>query len=70
MDKNLLRVSKGGEMMERLTIDEAEKIRKVVENNDYIAQLVNASKTLIEAFENLIRSFPCGATDELEGLRI
>ena len=37
-----------------MTIDEAEKIRKVVENKDYIAQLVNAvTKTLIEAFENL-----------------
>ena len=37
-----------------MTIDEAEKIRKVVENKDYIAQLVNAvAKTLIEAFENL-----------------
>ena len=37
-----------------LSIDEAEKIRKVVENKDYIAQLVNAvAKTLIEAFENL-----------------
>ena len=37
-----------------MTIDEAEKIRKVVENKDYIAQLVNAvAKKLIEAFENL-----------------
>ena len=37
-----------------MTIDEAEKIRKVVENKDYIAQLVNAvAKNLIEAFENL-----------------
>ena len=37
-----------------MTIDEAEKIRKVVENKDYIAQLVNAvEKKLIEAFENL-----------------
>ena len=37
-----------------MTIDEAEKIRKVVENKDYIAQLVNAvAKRLIEAFENL-----------------
>ena len=40
--------------VKRMTIDEAEKIRKVVENKDYIAQLVNAvAKTLIEAFENL-----------------
>ena len=37
-----------------MTIDEAEKIRKVVENKDYIVQLVNTvSKTMIEAFENL-----------------
>ena len=37
-----------------MTIDEAEKIRKVVKNKDYIAQLVNAvEKKLIEAFENL-----------------
>ena len=37
-----------------MTIDEAEKIRKVVENKDYIAQLVNAvAKKLIEAFDNL-----------------
>ena len=37
-----------------MTIDEAEKIKTVVENKDYIVQLVNTvSKTLIEAFENL-----------------
>ena len=37
-----------------MTIDEAEKIRKVVENKDYIVQLVNTvAKTMIEAFENL-----------------
>ena len=37
-----------------MTIDEAEKIKKVVENKDYIVQLVNTiAKTLIEAFENL-----------------
>ena len=37
-----------------MTIDEAEKIKTVVENKDYIVQLVNAiAKTLIEAFENL-----------------
>ena len=35
-------------------IDEAEKIKTVVENKDYIVQLVNTvSKTMIEAFENL-----------------
>lgn len=37
-----------------MTIDEAEKIKTVVENKEYIAQLVNTvTKTLIEAFENL-----------------
>ena len=37
-----------------MTIDEAEKIKIVVENKDYIVQLVNTiAKTLIEAFENL-----------------
>ena len=37
-----------------MTIDEAEKIKTVVENKDYIVQLVNIiAKTLIEAFENL-----------------
>ena len=37
-----------------MTIDEAEKIKTVVENKDYIVQLVNAvAKTLVEAFENL-----------------
>ena len=37
-----------------MTIDEAENIKTVVENKDYIVQLVNTiTKTLIEAFENL-----------------
>ena len=37
-----------------MTIDEAEKIKTVVENKDYIVQLVNiVAKTMIEAFENL-----------------
>ena len=37
-----------------MTIDEAEKIKTVVENKDYIVQLVNTiEKTLIESFENL-----------------
>ena len=37
-----------------ITIDEAENIKTVVENKDYIVQLVNTiAKTLIEAFENL-----------------
>ena len=37
-----------------MTIDEAEKIKTVVENKDYIVQLVNTvSKAMIEAFENL-----------------
>ena len=37
-----------------MTLDEAEKIKNVVENKKYIEQLVEAvSKTLAEAFENL-----------------
>ena len=37
-----------------MTIDEVEKIKTVVENKDYIVQLVNTvAKTLTEAFENL-----------------
>ena len=37
-----------------MSIDEADKIKTVVENKDYIVQLVNTiEKTLIEAFENL-----------------
>ena len=37
-----------------MTIDEAEKIKTVIENKDYIVQLVNAvAKNMIEAFENL-----------------
>lgn len=37
-----------------MTIDEAEKIKTVVENRDYIGQLVNTvAKTMVEAFENL-----------------
>ena len=37
-----------------MTIDEAEKIKTVVENKNYIVQLVNTvAKTMIEAFENL-----------------
>lgn len=37
-----------------MTVDEAEKIKTVVENKDYITQLVKTvSKAMIEAFENL-----------------
>ena len=37
-----------------MTLDEAEKIKSVVENKKYIEQLVEtASKTLVEAFENI-----------------
>ena len=37
-----------------MTIDEAGKIKTIVENKDYIVQLVNTvAKTMIEAFENL-----------------
>ena len=36
-----------------MTIDEAEKIKTVVENKDYLAQLLNTvAKTMLEAFEN------------------
>ena len=36
-----------------MTIDEAEKIKIVIENKDYICQLLNTvAKTIIEAFEN------------------
>ena len=36
-----------------MTIDEVEKIKTVVENKDYIVQLVNTvAKTMVEAFEN------------------
>lgn len=37
-----------------MTLDEAEKIKSVVENKKYIEQLVETvSKTLVEAFENI-----------------
>ena len=37
-----------------MTIDEVKKIKTVVENKDYIVQLVNVvAKTMVEAFENL-----------------
>ena len=37
-----------------MTIDEVEKIKTVVENKDYIVQLINVvAKTLVEASENL-----------------
>ena len=37
-----------------MSIDEVEKIKTVVENKDYIVQLVNTvAKTLVGAFENL-----------------
>ena len=37
-----------------MTIDEVEKIKTVVENKDYIVQLVNTfANTMLEAFENL-----------------
>ena len=37
-----------------MTIDEAKKIKTVVENKDYIVQLVNAvAKVMVEAFESL-----------------
>lgn len=37
-----------------MTIDEAEKIKMIIENKDYVVQLVNiVAKTMVEAFENL-----------------
>lgn len=37
-----------------MTIDEAEKIKNVIENKNYIAQLVNAvANVILECFENL-----------------
>ena len=37
-----------------MTLDEAEKIKTVVENKNYIEQLVNTvAKTFVEAFENI-----------------
>ena len=37
-----------------MSIDEAEKIKTVVENKDYIVKLVNTvAKTMVKAFENL-----------------
>ena len=58
-----------------MTIDEVEKIKTVVENKDYIVQLVNAvAKTMIEAFKNLkiedVNMFQLGynkAIDDLLG---
>lgn len=36
-----------------MTIDEEEKIKMLIENKDYICQLLNTvAKTIIEAFEN------------------
>lgn len=58
-----------------MTIDEVEKIKTVVENKDYIVQLVNVvAKTMVEAFENLkiedVNMFQLGynkAIDDLLG---
>ena len=56
-----------------MTIDEAEKIKTVVENKDYIVQLVNTvAKTMIEAFENLkiedVNMFQLGYNKAIEDL--
>ena len=58
-----------------MTIDEAEKIKTVVENKDYIAQLVNTvSKAMIEAFENLkiedVNMFQLGYNKALDDFAI
>ena len=54
-----------------MTIDEAEKIKTVVENKDYIVQLVNTvAKTMIEAFVNLkiedVNMFQLGYNEALD----
>ena len=56
-----------------MTIDEAEKIKTVVENKDYIVQLVNTvSKTMVEAFENLtiedVNMFQLGYSKAIDDL--
>ena len=56
-----------------MTIDEAEKIKTVVENKEYIVQLVNTvAKNLIEAFENLkiedVNMFQLGYNKALDDL--
>ena len=56
-----------------MTIDGAEKIKTVVENKDYIVQLVNiVTKTLVEAFENLkiedINMFQLGYNKAIDDL--
>ena len=56
-----------------MTIDEAEKIKTVVENKDYIVQLVNTvAKTMVEAFENLkiedVNMFQLGYSKAIDDL--
>ena len=54
-----------------MTIDEAEKIKTVIENDNYIVQLVNTvAKNMIEVFENLkiedVNMFQLGYTKALD----
>ena len=56
-----------------MSIDEAEKIKTVVENKDYIVQLVNTvAKTMVEAFENLkiedVNMFQLGYSKAIDDL--
>ena len=58
-----------------MSIDEAEKIKTVVENKDYIVQLVNTVvKTLVGAFENLkiedVNMFQLGYNKAIDDLNL
>ena len=57
-----------------MTIDEAEKIKMIIENKDYVVQLVNTvAKTMVEAFENLqiedVNMFQLGYNKAIDDLR-
>ena len=54
-----------------MTIDEAKEIKMVIENKDYVVQLVNTvAKTIIEAFENLkiedVKMFQLGCNKAID----
>ena len=56
-----------------MTIDEAKNLKKVAENTDYIAQLIDTvAKTMIEAFENLtiedVNMFQLGYSKAIDDL--
>ena len=57
-----------------MTIDEVEKIKMVIENKDYVVQLVNTvAKTIIEAFENLkiedVKMFQLGYNKAIDDVK-